>query len=58
MKSKGVILTVMILALSALAWAQAKETVIYSFQGGSDGSYPAGNMVMDQAGESLRRCHL
>jgi len=29
------------------AWT---ETVLYSFQGGSDGSYPAGGLLMDQAG--------
>jgi uncharacterized repeat protein (TIGR03803 family) len=27
-----------------------KETVLYAFQGGSDGSAPAGNIVMDQSG--------
>ena len=33
------------------AWAASwKEKVLYSFQGGSDGTYPAGGVVFDQAG--------
>ncbi|MBZ5574113.1 MAG: hypothetical protein LAO09_19790 [Acidobacteriia bacterium] len=37
------------LALAPPASAQAKETVLYSFQAGSDGSTPVGSIVIDKA---------
>jgi uncharacterized repeat protein (TIGR03803 family) len=39
-----------ILSLAVDASEQWKEKVLYSFQGGSDGTYPAGGVVFDQAG--------
>jgi hypothetical protein len=41
---------VAIFALSLPASAEWKEKVLYSFQGIPDGSYPAGGVVFDQAG--------
>ncbi|MBZ5574914.1 MAG: hypothetical protein LAO09_23925, partial [Acidobacteriia bacterium] len=38
------------LGCAAVASAQVKESVIYSFQGGSDGATPVGSIVIDQAG--------
>ena len=49
-KSKNVVVAVIVLAFSGFASSQAKETVIYNFQGGSDGATPGGNLVMDKAG--------
>jgi hypothetical protein len=43
-------LLVMILTLASVASAEWKEKVLYSFQGGSDGSTPAGGVVFDSAG--------
>jgi len=43
-------LFVIILALGASASAEWKEKVLYSFQGGTDGSTPAGGVVFDKAG--------
>jgi hypothetical protein len=42
----------LLLALAALSTASAewKEKVLYSFQGGSDGSTPAGGVIFDTAG--------
>jgi uncharacterized repeat protein (TIGR03803 family) len=39
-----------ILALGATASAKWKESVLYSFQGGTDGATPAGGVVFDKAG--------
>jgi hypothetical protein len=36
--------------LSATSTAQRRETVLYSFQGGTDGSLPFGNLVLDASG--------
>src|SRR5271169_4633852 len=44
-----VALAAALFASSAVA-ASWKEKVLYSFQGGSDGTYPAGGVVFDQAG--------
>ncbi len=41
---------VAVLALTSTASAGWKEKVLYSFQGGSDGSTPAGGVVFDKAG--------
>jgi uncharacterized repeat protein (TIGR03803 family) len=38
------------LSRPALFGAQVDETVLYSFQGGSDGSLPFGNVIFDAAG--------
>jgi hypothetical protein len=43
-------LVLVILSLAVDASEQWKEKVLYSFQGGSDGTYPAGGAVFDQAG--------
>jgi hypothetical protein len=43
-------LFVIILALGSLASAEWNEKVLYSFQGGTDGAYPAGGVVFDAAG--------
>jgi uncharacterized repeat protein (TIGR03803 family) len=43
-------LLVLILALAPTASAEWKEKVLYSFQGGTDGSTPAGGVVFDAAG--------
>jgi hypothetical protein len=43
-------LLAVILALGSVASAEWKEKVLYSFQGGSDGSTPAGGVVFDSAG--------
>ena len=42
-------LSFMLIATHAKA-ASWKDKVLYSFQGGSDGTYPAGGVVFDQAG--------
>jgi hypothetical protein len=44
------LLCALILALASVASAAWKEKVLYSFQGGSDGSTPAGGVVFDAAG--------
>jgi uncharacterized repeat protein (TIGR03803 family) len=36
--------------LSPIAGGQWKETVLYRFQGGSDGLYPGGGLIFDEAG--------
>jgi uncharacterized repeat protein (TIGR03803 family) len=41
---------VAIVVLTSTASAEWKEKVLYSFQGGSDGSTPAGGVVFDKAG--------
>jgi hypothetical protein len=41
---------VLILALGMAASAEWKERVLYSFQGGTDGAYPAGGVVFDKLG--------
>ena len=38
------------LALSIPASAEWKEKVLYSFQGGTDGSVPIGSLIRDSAG--------
>ena len=43
-------LLAVILALAPTASAEWKEKVLYSFQGGTDGSTPAGGVVFDAAG--------
>jgi hypothetical protein len=43
-------LFMVILALGVAASAEWKEKVLYSFQGGTDGSTPAGGVVFDSAG--------
>jgi hypothetical protein len=43
-------LVVLILALASTASAEWKEKVLYSFQGGADGAYPAGGVVFDKKG--------
>src|SRR5580658_5932162 len=44
------LLVVLILALASTASAEWKEKVLYSFQGGADGAYPAGGVVFDKKG--------
>jgi hypothetical protein len=44
------LLVVLILALASTASAEWKEKVLYSFQGGTDGSTPAGGVIFDKAG--------
>jgi uncharacterized repeat protein (TIGR03803 family) len=44
------LLLLALLALGSAASAEWKEKVLYSFQGGSDGSVPAGGVVFDPAG--------
>jgi uncharacterized repeat protein (TIGR03803 family) len=41
---------VLILTLGMAASAEWKERVLYSFQGGTDGAYPAGGVVFDKQG--------
>ena len=48
MRAKPSILGV-ILLIAIGAWA-AKETVLYSFSGGSDGEYGGGRPVLDSSG--------
>ena len=47
--ARMVLITAM-LGCAAVASAQVKESVIYSFQGGSDGATPVGSIVIDKAG--------
>ncbi|HXM59847.1 MAG TPA: choice-of-anchor tandem repeat GloVer-containing protein [Terriglobales bacterium] len=44
------LLFALILALASTASAEWKEKVLYSFQGGTDGAYPAGGVVFDKQG--------
>ncbi len=44
------LLCLLVLALVATASAEWKEKVLYSFQGGTDGSAPAGGVVFDKSG--------
>jgi uncharacterized repeat protein (TIGR03803 family) len=44
------LLLLAVFALGSLAKASWKEKVLYSFQGGTDGSTPAGGVVFDAAG--------
>ncbi len=44
------LLCVLVLAFVPSASAEWKEKVLYSFQGGADGSTPAGGVVFDKAG--------
>jgi len=44
------VLVLMMPMVTASAWAEWKEKVLYSFQGGSDGQTPAGGVVFDKAG--------
>jgi hypothetical protein len=39
-----------VLTLTVPASAEWKEKVLYSFQGGNDGAYPAGGVVFDKQG--------
>ena len=41
---------ILLAGLAKSTCAQANETVLYSFQGGSDGAGPVGSIVMDKAG--------
>jgi len=43
-------LVLLVAGLSPSVFAQPKETVLYSFQGGADGSGPVGSIVMDKQG--------
>lgn len=43
-------LLVAIFAMGSVAFAEWKEKVLYTFQGGTDGSTPAGGVVFDTAG--------
>src|SRR5690349_11250153 len=45
-----IVIVVAITVLDSTGFAQAKESVLYSFQGGSDGSSPVGSVVFDKAG--------
>jgi hypothetical protein len=48
--TRWLVLFVAVLVLTSTASAEWKEKVLYSFQGGSDGSTPAGGVVFDKAG--------
>src|ERR1700722_12447379 len=43
-------LAVMVCSIVSIASAEWKEKVLYSFQGGTDGSLPAGGVIFDKAG--------
>jgi uncharacterized repeat protein (TIGR03803 family) len=43
-------LFVLILALAPISSAEWNEKVLYSFQGGTDGAFPAGDVVFDKQG--------
>jgi hypothetical protein len=45
-----IVLAVMVCCLISFASAEWKEKVLYSFQGGTDGSLPGGGVVFDKAG--------
>ena len=44
------VLGVLMLGFTSAASAQWSEQVLYSFQGGTDGSTPTGGIVFDKAG--------
>jgi hypothetical protein len=46
----GVVLILVISVFPLLASAQQIETILYSFQGGNDGSNPAAGLIADKAG--------
>jgi hypothetical protein len=48
--SRVCLIAVVILTVALPASAEWKEKVLYSFQGGTDGSVPAGGVVFDSAG--------
>jgi uncharacterized repeat protein (TIGR03803 family) len=48
--TKVITLFALALILSNFAWAQVTEKVLYSFQGGSDGSSPLSGLISDSAG--------
>jgi hypothetical protein len=43
-------LLALLLALAPISSAEWNEKVLYSFQGGNDGSFPGGGVVFDQQG--------
>jgi hypothetical protein len=43
-------LAVMVCSVGSIASSERKEKVLYSFQGGTDGSLPAGGVIFDKAG--------
>jgi uncharacterized repeat protein (TIGR03803 family) len=47
---KRLLILIAALTLATSASAQWKEKVLYSFQGGSDGAFPAGGVVFDKQG--------
>jgi hypothetical protein len=48
--SRGLMLSVLVFVFVSTASAEWKEKVLYSFQGGTDGSLPAGGVIFDKAG--------
>jgi hypothetical protein len=45
------LMCLLVVALASPASAEWKEKVLYSFQGGADGSLPAGGVIFDKEGE-------
>ena len=48
--STGLLLFALVLMFASSASAEWKEKVLYSFQGGTDGAFPAGGVVFDKIG--------
>jgi hypothetical protein len=48
--AKQILLALLLCILALPASASWKEKVLYSFQGGTDGAYPAGGVVFDKVG--------
>jgi hypothetical protein len=48
--ARSVLLAAVVFSLISAASAQWKEQVLYSFQGGTDGAFPNGGLIRDEAG--------
>jgi uncharacterized repeat protein (TIGR03803 family) len=48
--TRPLLLVVLILTFASTASAEWNEKVLYSFQGGADGSFPGGGLIFDKAG--------
>jgi hypothetical protein len=44
------VLLALVICASTLSAAEWKEKVLYSFQGGADGSFPGGGLIFDKVG--------
>jgi len=49
-KIRSIFVVLVMLAVPLIASAQWNESVLYSFQGGTDGVYPSGDVLLDKAG--------